>query len=1039
MNTRLARVAQFAASKLSARSKTRKPVHSRMEPLEDRIAFAVHDWTGLGADNLWSNPQNWTNGTPAADLSGDVDLVFHTNLVNAANLVTQNDLANLTVDSITFDASVGSIGPTTFANGGTSDAGYTINGNAITINTSGPGQDPFGIDIANNVTTGAGITETFNTDVNLATSDATFRSQQNIARLTITGDMDLGARTLTIDNTTGLGNNFTIQGVTLNGDISNGSLTKNGSGTLDLGGDNSYGALTVNGGYVLAETNTALGTVSGIITVNDPGQVQLRNGITVVKLQLNLNSNSTGGGLGADGGTTNTFRGTVNLMAGNGGVALGAGFGTANAATRLIIDGGIGGATSTLFINGSGTVEFARNNFYVGQTNLNGNQGPSTLQIDTPAGLGIASAGNESIVSSGNTLLLNFNGTLGDNFNGERLQIAGGGVGGAGAVRALGNSNVIIPGAITLIAGTPWNIGVDGTLGSITTTGIIDSQGANRALTKVGAGTLVIDGGAVPNTFQGGVVVNGGLLSVINSSPTPLGTLAGPSAGLVTVNATGTLRVAGSASVPNPVQLTGGTLAGNGLVTGVVNSTGGTISPGFGGTSVLGVFNNVTLDGTSTFHAEINGTTAGSSYDQLSVIGNVNLGGAALDIVLGFSPAVNDTFTLVNNAGLNAVTGTFAGLAEGDTFLVGSTFFTISYAAGAGGNDVVLTAVAPPPPPDIAIDDVALTEGNSGLKDFTFTVTRSGSLLQSSTVNFTVAAGTATVGSDYIDNSGPIVFATGETSKQITIQVKGDNTVEGNETFFVNLTPGSNANITDAQGQGTINNDDSSGTVSIVTDPTNGSKKSVKIVGTNNSDTITVTQNGTGQGSVKVNINGVNKGTFNFTGVIQVYGNSGNDNITIAPGITRTAYVFGGEGKDTVSSGGGNDVLVGGDGDDTLKGNSGRDIVIGGNNVDNLDGGAGDDILVAGGTIYDTNVVSLSKLLAEWQRTDASYSTRASHIKNGGGLNGSIKLNTSTTGSGGGVVDTLTGGSNTDLFYAAVPPGDIITDKVSGEQVVDVG
>src|SRR5688500_2923721 len=100
-------------------SSSRKPRHKtaqdsrcrpRLERLEDRLAPAIHEWTGLGANNLWSNPQNWTNGSPSSDLSGDVDLVFHTNLTNAANLITQNDLVNLVVDSITLDANIGMVG-----------------------------------------------------------------------------------------------------------------------------------------------------------------------------------------------------------------------------------------------------------------------------------------------------------------------------------------------------------------------------------------------------------------------------------------------------------------------------------------------------------------------------------------------------------------------------------------------------------------------------------------------------------------------------------------------------------------------------------------------------------------------------------------------------------------------------------------------------------------------------------------------------------------------------------------------------------------
>jgi Ca2+-binding RTX toxin-like protein len=226
--------------------------------------------------------------------------------------------------------------------------------------------------------------------------------------------------------------------------------------------------------------------------------------------------------------------------------------------------------------------------------------------------------------------------------------------------------------------------------------------------------------------------------------------------------------------------------------------------------------------------------------------------------------------------------------------------------------------------------------------------------------------------------------------------------------------------------------------VTTVTDPCDAGKTAVKITGTGGNDVITVTRNGSNQGSVVVKINNVNKGTFNFTGSILVYGNAGNDTITIDSLVTRTAFVFGGDGKDTINGGGGNDVLLGQNQDVSVNGNAGRDIMVGGDGADKLNGGSGDDVLVAGGTSYDNNLAALCKLLDEWKRTDLGYSSRVSHLRNGGGLNGSTKLNESTANSSAGLVDTLTGGSNTDLFYAAVP-GDVLTDKASGETVVDVG
>ncbi|MHA3770507.1 beta strand repeat-containing protein [Verrucomicrobiota bacterium sgz303538] len=669
---------------------------SVIEILEDRIAPAVHTWIGAGTNNLWSNEANWIGGSPATDASGNIDLIFPT---NAAQLVVQNDINNLTVDSITFNAA-----------GGTSANGYTINGNAIFINTGGAGEDPFGIDTTAGVADATdGITQTFNTPIALIGNDATFRSVEAKTRLTFHGNIDLGGKTLTFDNTASGGNNVNTQGFLVDGDISNGSLIKKSTGTLQLSGNNSYANTTANGGFILATTDTALGSAVGTITINDPAQIQLRNGITVSKATLNLNANGLGGGLGADGNTTNTFRGSMVLMAGAGGVALGAGNGAANAGTRLVIDGVISGATSTLSLNGTGVIEFTRNNTYTGVTNLNGNLGFGALQIDSPAGLGAGGAGNGVQLNrngagpTGSALWLNFDGTLSDGVTGEVISFAGAGVGGLGAIRVLGDNDVVLSGSITLIAGAPWAIGVDDADGSITTSGVIDSQGVNRPLTKTGPGTLII-GGSAANTFQGGAIINGGILSVQNNSAAPLGN----SAGGVIVNNASTLRVEAGVTLPNPVGLVaGGTLTGTGTVNSVV-SAGGILRPGTDvGRITVGA---IVLGAESEFVVDIHGTTAITDYDQLGT-GSVLLRGASLTLSDTFAATPGTQFRLIDNGGSAAVDGTFAGLPEGAKFSVGGRGFQISYVGGTG-NDVVLTALATPP------DDLAIASDG---KSATFT------------------------------------------------------------------------------------------------------------------------------------------------------------------------------------------------------------------------------------------------------------------------------------------------------------------------------
>jgi hypothetical protein len=76
-------------------------------------------------------------------------------------------------------------------------------------------------------------------------------------------------------------------------------------------------------------------------------------------------------------------------------------------------------------------------------------------------------------------------------------------------------------------------------------------------------------------------------------------------------------------------------------------------------------------------------------------------------------------------------------------------------------------------------------------------------------VDFATKDGTASSGSDYKATNGTLTFAAGETSKQISVKVNGDTTVEPDEQFSVELSRASGATIGDGLGVGTIVNDDS--------------------------------------------------------------------------------------------------------------------------------------------------------------------------------------------------------------------------------------
>ena len=113
--------------------------------------------------------------------------------------------------------------------------------------------------------------------------------------------------------------------------------------------------------------------------------------------------------------------------------------------------------------------------------------------------------------------------------------------------------------------------------------------------------------------------------------------------------------------------------------------------------------------------------------------------------------------------------------------------------------------------PRISISDVTKYEGKHRKTTyFSFTVTLSAAYDQAVTMSFSTADGTATSGSgDYVAKTGTLTFNPGETTKTITIEVKGDRTKEANETFYLDLFDNSsNSLFTKNRGIGTILNDD---------------------------------------------------------------------------------------------------------------------------------------------------------------------------------------------------------------------------------------
>ncbi|MCK6549143.1 hypothetical protein L6R52_25095 [Myxococcota bacterium] len=281
-----------------------------------------------------------------------------------------------------------------------------------------------------------------------------------------------------------------------------------------------------------------------------------------------------------------------------------------------------------------------------------------------------------------------------------------------------------------------------------------------------GSGTLTFAAGVTSQTVT--VTVNADVLDEINETFTvtlsaPVNATIGDGSGLGTItddDATPTLSIT-DATV---TEGNAGTVTASFTVT-LSAASGQTVTASW-----------ATSDGTAIAPADYVAGSGSLTFDlgTTSRTISVTVNADALD-------EVNETFTVVLSAPVNA---------------------TLADASGLG------TITDDDAAPTVSIDDVTVSEGNTGTALATFTVTLSAASGRALTVDWATAAGTALAATDYVTGSGTLTFAAGTTSQTLSVTVNGDALDEANETFFVNLSNGVDVTIADGQGTGTITDDD---------------------------------------------------------------------------------------------------------------------------------------------------------------------------------------------------------------------------------------
>ena len=185
-------------------------------------------------------------------------------------------------------------------------------------------------------------------------------------------------------------------------------------------------------------------------------------------------------------------------------------------------------------------------------------------------------------------------------------------------------------------------------------------------------------------------------------------------AGVITVSGAITRPISTAMNLTNNAAINFSSGSINTLGGNLIFSTPTGISPASSGVEInTGASNQVQLS--RNLSINISGTGVDSGYNQLNVVGAVNINDAHLITVGTHIPVAGQAFTVIENDGSEAIIGTFHNLPQGATignFLNSGLPATISYTGGSG-NDVVLTVGTIAPANIYTVDN--LVDENDGV------------------------------------------------------------------------------------------------------------------------------------------------------------------------------------------------------------------------------------------------------------------------------------------------------------------------------------
>ncbi|BAQ65371.1 Calx-beta domain-containing protein [Geminocystis sp. NIES-3709] len=527
---------------------------------------------------------------------------------------------------------------------------------------------------------------------------------------------------------TGTGGNGTDfnEGILL---LNEGQISSTGKATITLTGQGGINATGTNNQGITIDTDSLITSVDGDIiltgtggsgTEYNQGILLLFGGEILSTGEANITLTGTGGqGIDSDGilldfdsYITSTDTGSITLN------------GTSTSCHGVYIGGGFEGSiissnSGSIKIDGTGESD----GVFLGGSFVTSDSGTIKIQ-GTGKNYGIYTIYSE-ITTNGNIELLG----TGTNDDGVYL----------------GESLVTSNSGTVTINGTGEEDGIDSEISEITAQGNIQLLGTGTNDDGVDLGASLVE------SYNGSIDING------------TGENRGIYAGGSTMKALGEIKLSGIANSSSGIFIDSGSIesdSGNIVVTGmtgkgasgfginlsdntsVISNTGeisllgNTISlgnnsqinttnqvyinsdsDGKSGVTTLGTTVNVTADNVF-LNDTIKINYNGSNFDTLNVTGKLDLVGSTLDLdSTGYTATTNNIFTIINNNGADAVTGTFNGLSEGSKVGTSNSFdIYITYKGDANnptlanvgtGNDVQL----------FTISNIPITTNGTGLPD----------------------------------------------------------------------------------------------------------------------------------------------------------------------------------------------------------------------------------------------------------------------------------------------------------------------------------